>query len=275
MMNVIDRRRQHPYFRHGRRPRVLAHRGFVPAAGDAEVVENTRAAIAAAVELGADYIETDCHLTSDGHVVLFHDRDLTRLFGDRRRIAEMRVSELQSMMADRGGLLLLRDMFEEFPDSKFNIDVKAPAAAEPMGEIVAPHSARVLLTSFSDEYRARALQATIAAGAKTPPATSPGRRVLMRLLLDVASRSRSRISRTLSELDALQIPERQGLVKVLSKRLLDVAHQHGVEVHVWTVNDPLTMERLVRSGIDGIVTDRADVALDVLEPLRRPTSPRD
>jgi glycerophosphoryl diester phosphodiesterase len=68
----------------------------------------------------------------------------------------------------------------------------------------------------------------------------------------------------LSEVDALQVPERQQRVRIVTPRLLDYAHEAGVEVHVWTINDPGDMARLVAMGVDGIVTDRADVALATL-----------
>ncbi|MGO1921667.1 MAG: glycerophosphodiester phosphodiesterase family protein, partial [Microbacterium sp.] len=58
--------------------------------------------------------------------------------------------------------------------------------------------------------------------------------------------------------------ERYGQVQVLTPALLQAAHHHDVEVHVWTVNDPDDMRRLVSAGVDGIVTDHADVALSVL-----------
>ena len=68
-------------------------------------------------------------------------------------------------------------------------------------------------------------------------------------------------ARALREIDALQIPERQGILRVLTPALLRAAHRFGVEVHVWTVNDVVDMRRLVAAGVDGIVSDRADVAL--------------
>jgi glycerophosphoryl diester phosphodiesterase len=93
------------------------------------------------------------------------------------------------------------------------------------------------------------------------PATSAGRDTLIQILLAVTFGWRRRAARLLHDLDALQIPERQGPVPVLSRRLVEAAHRHGVEVHVWTVNDPADMRRLLAQGVDGIVTDRADVAL--------------
>ena len=70
--------------------------------------------------------------------------------------------------------------------------------------------------------------------------------------------------RALDGVDVLQIPERRGRLQILTPRLISAAHRHGVEVHVWTVNDPGDMRRLIDAGVDGVVTDRADVALRAL-----------
>lgn len=246
-----------------RPPRVLAHRGLVTAdAASAGVAENTRAAFAAAEAAGALYLESDCRVTADGEVVLFHDAELRRVTGDPRRVAELSLRELSAIMAGRGGLLTLGEALDEFPQARFNIDVKSAKAADPAGRIVAPHAHRVLLTSFSDDYRLRALRSAEAAGGL--PATSPGQRGIARLLAAVVSRSRSLEARALAGLDALQIPERQGPLRVLNARLLDAAHREGVEVHVWTVNDPQRMVTLADRGVDGVVTDRADLALATL-----------
>ncbi|MGB4779292.1 glycerophosphodiester phosphodiesterase family protein, partial [Microbacterium sp.] len=148
----------HPWFAASAAPRVLAHRGFVPPDADG-VVENTLAAVAAAHAAGAMYVESDCHLTADGVAVLFHDERLTRVTGDPRPIAAIGHAELSRIMADRGGLLTVTDAFDAFPTMRFNIDVKAAAAAHPLGRIVAPHSRRALVTSFSDTRRRAALDA--------------------------------------------------------------------------------------------------------------------
>lgn len=253
----------HPYFAKARHPRVLAHRGLVTAAGeDSGVWENSAAAFAAAHAAGAEYIETDCHVTADGDVVLFHDPDLARLNGDARAVADIGTRELRMIFADHGGLLTAAEALDAFPDTRFNIDVKADAAAEPLGEIVAPHAHRVLVTSFSDARRRKALAAALGAGAGIRPATSGGSRTIAAM----AALSALRLSpaRILREIDALQIPERHSGIRVLTPALIRTAHRHGVEVHVWTVNESHDMTRLIGAGVDGIVSDRADVALKVL-----------
>lgn len=251
----------HPWFRASAAPRVLAHRGLVPA--DAEgVAENTLAAFAAAHAAGATYVESDCHLTADGEVILFHDLDLARIAGDPRLVADIRLRELKEIMGTRGGLLTLAEALDAFPTLRFNLDVKVDAVAAPVGHIAAEHSDRVLLTSFSDARRRVALGAARSGGAD--PATSAGSRTIARVLGAVASRSPRLARRSLAGIDALQVPERHRGIRIVTPRLLDVAHRAGVEVHVWTVNDADDMGRLLDMGVDGLVTDRAETALDVI-----------
>lgn len=247
------------------RPRVLAHRGLLTAADLAHgVVENSFAAVAAAQAAGAQYVESDCHLTADGTVVLFHDDDLTRVTGDPRRVAEVNVRELDALMSARGGLITLEQALDAFPAVRFNLDVKAKDAASEVGRIVAPHAQRVLLTSFSDGRRRVALAAAENAGRGIRPATSAGSTTIGRVLAALSVRSSRLVGRALVGIDALQIPERQGRLRILTPRLIAAAHRHDVEVHVWTVNDPADMRRLVAMGVDGLVTDRADLALSIV-----------
>lgn len=255
----------HPWFQGVATPRVLAHRGLVtPEAAHTGIVENSFAAVAAAHSAGSRYVESDCHRTADGVIVLFHDDDLSRVTGDPRKVAEVSAVELEHLMADRGGLITLAQALDAFPTVRFNLDVKAKDAAAAVGTTVAPYADRVLVTSFSDERRRTALTAAHAARGGIRPATSGGRGTIVRVLAGVAARSDRLVRQALSGVDALQLPERQGGLHIVTPRLLTAAHRHGVEVHVWTVNDPDDMVRLVRMGVDGIVTDRADLALAAL-----------
>ncbi|MDT3343990.1 glycerophosphodiester phosphodiesterase family protein [Microbacterium aquilitoris] len=246
----------HPWFLGEATPRILAHRGFVPPDSE-NVAENSVAALAAGRATGTLYLESDCHLTADGDVVLFHDDDLRRVTGDPRRVADVRTRELTDIMSTRGGLAMLPDVFQAFPDARFNLDVKADAAAHQVGTLVAREAHRVLLTSFSDRRREVALAAARSQGGE--PATSAGSRTLVGVLAALAARLPRLAARRLDGVDALQIPERHRGIPILSRRLLDLAHARGIEVHVWTVNDPDAMTRLIGVGVDGIVTDRADL----------------
>jgi glycerophosphoryl diester phosphodiesterase len=164
-------------------------------------------------------------------------------------------------MSTRGGLAILSDVLRALPDARFNLDVKADAAARPVGALTARESHRVLLTSFSDRRRDVALEAARERGGE--PATSAGTATLARVVGALGARLPRLAARSLNGVDALQIPERHRGVRVLSRRLLDLAHDAGVEVHVWTVNDPSDMRRLIDMCVDGIVTDRADQGASV------------
>ena len=253
----------HPYFAGTRHPRVFAHRGLATGDdGGNGVWENTAAAFAAAHAAGADYIESDCQVTADGDVVLFHDDTLERLSGDPRRVSDVRTRELAELFSAHGGLLTVAEALDAFPESRFNIDVKSAAAAEPLGSILAPHTERVLVTGFDDSTRLAALAAINRAGAALAPATSGGKKVIAAVRALTAARLSP--ARVLRSVDALQIPERHRGLRILTPALLRAAHAHHVEVHVWTVNDPDDMTRLIAMRVDGVVTDRADVALTTL-----------
>lgn len=253
----------HPYFDGPRQPRVFAHRGLVVPGGDGPAVwENTALAFAAAHATGAEYIETDCRLTADGDVVLVHDDTLARLNGDTRPIDTLRTVELERIFADHGGLMTVKDALASFPSMRFNIDAKTTAVAGPLGRVIADDAHRVLVTSFADANRKSAVAAALAAGAEIRPATSGGRNTILALRGLTAVRLSP--ARALAEIDAVQIPEQQGPVKIVTPTVIDAAHRLGVEVHVWTVNDPADMVRLVDAGVDGIVSDRADLAVAAL-----------
>lgn len=259
----------HPWFDGDPPPRVLAHRGLVTSDAAAHgVVENSFAAVAEAHAVGVRYVESDCHLTRDGEVVLFHDDDLQRVAGDPRRLDEVTLAELENLLADRGGLITLTQALDAFPDLRFNIDVKDETVAAPTGRAIAEHADRVLVASFSDRRRRIALHAAADADAVILPATSAGSATVARAIAASRLHASPLLRRALGGIDALQIPERRGKLRLLTPRLLADAHAAGVEVHVWTVNDPGDMRRLLAMGVDGLITDRADLALEVVAQPR-------
>ncbi|WP_179516025.1 glycerophosphodiester phosphodiesterase family protein [Microbacterium sp. JAI119] len=255
----------HPYFSKMRNPRVLAHRGLITAAGeDSGVWENSAGAFAAAHAAGVEYIETDCQVTASGDVVLFHDDDIARLTGDPRPVGEVSTRELRTLFEEHGGLLTVAEALDSFPDVRFNIDVKTSSAVEPLGKILVDDTHRVLVTSFSDANRRGTVASVLRAGAALRPATSGGSATIASLR--ALSALRLSPARILRGIDALQIPERHRALTVLTPALLQASHRHGVEVHIWTVNEAADMRRLIDLGVDGIVSDRADLALKTLAP---------
>ena len=94
--------------------------------------------------------------------------------------------------------------------------------------------------------------------------TSAGRAGVIRSGLAALFGRRGAMERALRGAAALQVPERVGPVRLVTRRFVGAAHRAGAEVHVWTVNDPADMERLLDFGVDGLVTDRADVAIPLI-----------
>ncbi|GAA1843503.1 glycerophosphodiester phosphodiesterase [Agromyces salentinus] len=239
------------------RPRVLAHRGLA-----IEVPENSLAAFERALNAGAGYLETDVRLTRDGIVVIAHDETIERMTGRGDSVAALTMAELRSIDLGSGQTFsTLAEALEAFPDARFNIDVKVADAVGPVVDVIRSTGAsdRVLLTSFSDARRRRL-------GELLPGvATSTGQAGVILVLLASWLRSPSLARRGLRGAAAVQVPERFRMIRVVSPGFVDVVHRAGAEVHVWTVNETEDMRRLLAMGVDGLVSDRPDRVIALLD----------
>lgn len=235
---------------------MFAHRGFA-----VEHPENTIASFTVAIELGCSHIETDVHASADGVSIISHDDDLKRVAGRQGRVRDFTARELENIELGGGqGFVTLHRALELFPTTFFNIDIKTMDAAEPtIRAIVAANAQnRVLLTSFSERRRRRAV------GALPGIATSASAPVFVGAALLAKVGAIALLRRWLSGVDALQIPERALQMRVSTPSMIDRFQRAGVEVHFWTINDAASMARLLAAGADGIVTDRADVGWGVV-----------
>ncbi|MBU1587662.1 MAG: glycerophosphodiester phosphodiesterase [Actinobacteria bacterium] len=238
------------------RPRVFAHRGLA-----VEAPENTMLAFAKAIAVGATYIESDVHASSDGIAVIAHDPDLKRLAGREVRIDELTFAELRKIdLGHEQVFCSLAEALDTFPDTRFNIDIKSLAAAEPAAAaiVAARASGRVLVSSFNERRRQAALR--LLPGVVSSSSARPFAVALIAGKVGLSPVVR----RALRGLVAVQVPEKAIGLRITTERMIRRLHAAGVEVHVWTVNDPVRMHQLLDLGVDGIVTDRADVALSVL-----------
>lgn len=237
------------------RPRLFAHRGLA-----LEAPENTLLAFAAAVGIGAIYVETDVHASHDGHAVIAHDPDLKRVAGRDVRVDQLTLAELRRIDLGHGqSFPSLAEALDAFPETRFNIDVKSGAAVEPTVSAIlaAGASNRVLVSSFDERRRAAALR-----GLPGVVSSASARRFAIALLGGKVGFSPA-VRGSLRGLVAVQVPEKALGLRVTTARMLARLHAAGVEVHVWTVNDPARMRELLDLGVDGIVTDRIDLALAV------------
>lgn len=247
----------HPYLDDPAGVVALAHRGF-----SLDGRENSLAAFAAAVDLGFRYVETDAHATADGVAVALHDATLDRTTDGRGQVAALPWSTVRA--ARIGGtepVPRLDDLLGTWPDLRVNVDVKDARAVGPVAEAVERTRAhdRVCVTSFSRARR----RATLARLSR-PVATSAGTSEVAAFLAAHRLRAPRAAARALRDVDCLQVPVAQGRLRVVDAGTVAAAHAAGRAVHVWTVNEPAEMRRLLDLGVDGLVTDRADLLRDVL-----------
>lgn len=241
------------------RPRVFAHRGLA-----VDAPENTLLAFAKAIAVGVNYIETDVHVSHDGVSVISHDPDLTRVAERKVQVAQLTMRELRRVDLGAGqGFCSLSDALDAFPETRFNIDIKCSATVEPTIDSVLSAGAidRVLVTSFSDRRRKRAVAGLPGV------ATSASAGSFASALIAGKLRAPTLVKRFLRGLVAVQVPETALGLAVTTERMLSQLHDAGVEVHVWTINDPIRMRELLALGVDGIVTDRADLAAELVRGL--------
>ncbi|MCX4727846.1 glycerophosphodiester phosphodiesterase [Streptomyces sp. NBC_01306] len=245
-------RTQHPYLDHPG-PIPFAHRG-----GSADGLENTAAAFRLADRAGYRYFETDVHTTADGRLVAFHDATLDRMTDARGPIASLPWSEVRrARVAGTEPLPLFADLLEEFPDARWNVDIKAGPALAPLIGLIRSTGAwdRVCVGSFSEK---RVAAAARLAGPRL--ATSYGMSGIAALRL----RSYGAPAALRTGAVCAQVPEFHGRIRVVDRRFVRTAHARGLQVHVWTVNDPRRMAALLDLGVDGIMTDQLESLRTVL-----------
>lgn len=261
----------HPYFA-AEKPgiQVIAHRG-----GADLRPENTLAAFAHAVAIGADVLEMDIRATADGALVCLHDATVDRTTDGHGRVDSMTLAELQKLDAgyrwsNDGGrthpfrgqgvrVPALEEVFQRFPTRRLNLEMKRVEGvlAQPLCALIRRlgMTQRVLVASMD--------VATIEAFRRACPevATSMSRNEaltffgLQRAWLDSVYSPPAQ---------ALQVPYYYGSSTVPTPGFVAAARRKDFKLHVWTINDDARMRELIGLGVDGIVTDRPDRLLALL-----------
>jgi glycerophosphoryl diester phosphodiesterase len=222
-------------------------------------------AFQAALDAGCRYLETDAHLTRDGVVVAFHDHRLDEKTDMRGEIEALSIAEVEQadagfhFAAFRGrGVRVprLEDILTRWPDAFLNIDPKTDRCVEPLAALLERHAAwdRTCIGSFSDRRltRVRRLSRGRACTSMGPAATATAR-------LAAGTGRMPRLGA-----DCLQVPLRWYGVALITERFVGAAHRAHLPVHAWTVDDPLTMRRLLDLGVDAIMTNRPSLLFDVI-----------
>lgn len=242
----------YPYLDHGG-PIAMAHRG---GALDPDNVgyENSTRAFEHAVKLGYRYLETDLHATSDGVVIAFHDDRLDRVTDRTGVVAELPWSEVsKAKINGHEPIPRLDELLEHFPETRFNLDIKAENGLAPTVAVLRAAGAidRVCVSSFS-QSRVRRMRREL--GERLCTGYGDWETALIRFVPFPLPSGGA----------CLQIPERYGRLRVLTRGLVNRAQALGKQIHVWTVDDPDDMHRLLDAGINGLITDRTDLLREVL-----------
>jgi glycerophosphoryl diester phosphodiesterase len=243
----------HPFLKHST-PIAFAHRG-----GASDAPENTMPAFQRAIDLGYIYIETDVHVTRDGVLLAFHDDDLSRTCGRPGKISELDYAEVsQARVNGIEPIPLLEDLIATWPNTHINIDCKSDQALQPLETRLAHGDLfeRVCIGSFSDK-RLNHLRETF--GDKL--CTSMGPRDVTKLRLGSWVRHVGKYQNVF----AAQVPVSQGPLTIVDRKFIDAAHRADLQVHVWTIDDPIEMTRLLDLGVDGIMTDRPAILKQILQ----------
>lgn len=248
-----------------RSPVAIAHRG-------SRVLwpENTDTSFQGAYDLGYRHFETDLHLTADGVVVCFHDPTVDRTTEATGRVEDFTLAELQALdpghrhatadgytFRDGGSRVpTLEWLLTNFPDVSVVVDLKCDGLGEPLAALMDDLEAhdRLIVGSFSEIRISEIKELT---DMRVPVSCGP---TLARLWV-LASRMGRGAG---GEIAALQLPTRMRGVRVVDEKLVDAAHDAGLQVHAWTVNERFEMNRLLDIGVDGLITDRPDRLKEVM-----------
>jgi glycerophosphoryl diester phosphodiesterase len=233
----------------------MAHRGFT----SFTLPMNSMAAFQEAAKLGFRYVETDVRATRDGVAMIMHDRRLGPESGVSGAVDQLDWRDIGRANLGAGqSVPTLEELLGALPDMRVNIDIKAASAIDPTVDVVERLNAheRVLITSFSDRRRRRALRRL-----SKRVASSAGMGTVLSFL---AARTAGATAYALRDSDCLQLPPRFRGVPVITPGLVRAAHASGRQVHAWTVDDPDAMHALLDIDVDGIISDRADLLRDVL-----------
>lgn len=262
---------EHPYYAADLNyPLVIAHQG-----GDGLWPGDTMFAFQNAADMGADVLEMDVHITKDGVLVLMHDEAVDRTTDGSGEIESMTLEKLKKLDAGydwspndgasfpfRGtGVTIptMEEVFAAFPDKHMTIEIKKTNAsmAKPFCELIREYDMqdKVLIASFHDERLAEFRE-------ECPEvATSSAKNETTIFVLLTKPFLGSFYS---PKFFSLQVPEESGGITVMTPAFVKAAHERNLAVEPWTINDAETMKKLIAWGVDGIITDRPDIMLEVL-----------
>ena len=255
---------------------VIAHQG-----GDGVWPGDTLFAYEKSVELGADVLEMDAHITKDGQIVLMHDEMVDRTTNSTGLIEDMTLGELKKLDAAyqwsnddgktfpyRGQAIqvpTLEEVFQKFPQMRYVIEIKLTENPidKPLCDLIRKYNMqnKALIGSFHDvamkNFRATCPEV----------ATSAARNEVRNYVLLGKAFLWGFIAPKYQTIQPPYDPEESLGITIMTERFIRESHAKNIRVETWTVNDPELMKQYIEWGVDGIITDRPDLMLDVLKAM--------
>ena len=249
-------------------PLVIAHAG-----GEGLGPANSVLAMQRSLAAGADLLDADLRMTSDGVVVAHHDRSIAsdsdatgnidELTWNQVQAADLRAGWTGKTIDDPVRIASLEEILTAFPDVTISLEIKqtTPSMAKPLCDVLRRLDAvkRVYLSAKNDDDVAAA------------QAECPGSLAINTVHLDVAA------MRRVHENDAAWCADAPIGQPPFNNDLLDPAnvawsHAHGMAIFTWTVDDPVTLRGLAEAGVDAVYTRRPDIARQVFDDYEAETS---
>jgi len=260
---------EHPFYRQfDRYPLVIAH------AGSELYPTDTLYALERYADMNVDILEMDIHMTQDGVIVLLHDHTVDRTTNGTGDIREMTFSQAQALDAGynwtddgetfpfRGqGITIpaLEQIFQTFPGYPMIIEIKQsePSLAKPFCDLIKEYGMEQKLIVPSFRSKAMGDFRQICPGVATAASEDEVRDFVIRNFLFLSTTANLNYV-------ALQVPESRDGIPIVTRWLLWAAQRRNLQVHIWTINQPEEMLRFIDMGVDGIMTDRTDLLMDLL-----------
>lgn len=242
--------------------KIIAHRG-----ASADAPENTMPAFELALKQSAHMLEFDVRPTSDGQIVVFHDDTTERWNGIPQQVSKLTLAELQQIDLRGAHAPTLNELFDwaASTDLELNVEIKSPGIEAEVVKLIQQYklAERVIVSSFASEslQHMRQIAPDIARGVLMGSNTlAPHVRVREAFPIPTLRQHHAKAWHP-----AWQLP--------LLDRLVRRVKRAGFAVHVWTVDDPAVMKRLLLSGVDGIITNKPALLHTVISNTQDQTVP--
>ncbi|HWO78278.1 MAG TPA: glycerophosphodiester phosphodiesterase [Bacillus sp. (in: firmicutes)] len=264
----------HPFLE-TKKPLVIAHQGGADLAPS-----STMAAFEKAARLGADVLEFDVHITKDGHLVAIHDATVDRTTNGTGKVESFTLKELKELDAgfnfqDENGnytyrgkgvkIPTVQEIFEAFPNHYMMIEIKHNNPRNRMDEVVQKLWELIDTYDMADQTLVVSFDQSIVDSFQhfsgNQVALGGGRgevkNFVISSMLSIQPLYRPKVH-------AFQLPLHVGEIDLTKDYIIENAHNRGMRIYYWTINDKETMEKLIDRGADGIITDRPDLLLEIL-----------